>query len=91
MDLEQKTVSNLLVTFKKGQLLEILTKNASQLLFQPKTKVSAVEKLNVEDCLKWCLPGSRAMADQFKGVNGRFKFTPPPSEARSERSEVVRS
>ena len=31
------------------------------------------------------------MAGQFKGVNGRFKFTPPPSEARSERSEVVRT
>ena len=31
------------------------------------------------------------MASQFKAVNGRFKFTPPPSEARSKRSEVVRT
>ena len=94
MNLEQKTVSNLPVTSKKGQLLQILTKNTSKLFFRPKkseNKFLAVDKLNVGDCLKRCLPGSRAMAGQFKGVNGRLKFTPPPSEARSERSEVVRT
>ena len=88
MDLEQKTLSYLLVASKKAYLLQILTKNASELLFWPKKsekKSSAVEKLIVGDCLKRCLLGSRAMAGQFKGVNGRFKFTPPPSEARSER------
>ena len=93
MDLEQKTLSYLLVASKKAYLLQILTKNASELFFDRKNpkKKSAGEKSNVGDCLKRGLPGSRAMAGQFKGVNGRLKFTPPPSEARSERSEVVRT
>ena len=94
MDLEQKTLSYLLVASKKAYLLQILTKNATELFFRPKKirkKKSAVEKLNVGDRLKRCLPGFGAMAGQFNGVNGRFKFTPPPSEARSERSEVVRT
>ena len=83
MDLEQKTLSYLLVASKKAHLLQILTKNASELFFRPKKirkKKLAVEQLNVGDCLKRCLPGFRGMVGQFKGVTGRFKFTPPPSD-----------
>ena len=35
MDLEQKTLSYLLETSKKGHLLQILSKNASKLFFRP--------------------------------------------------------